>query len=100
MTDALNLDPSRPGAAVPSASEAPGAAKPARDFASLVADFLEKTNQEINSGELEARRLAEGKGGVVEAVLALSKADLSLRFAVEMRNRFLEAYREISRINV
>jgi flagellar hook-basal body complex protein FliE len=98
VIDALHLDPSRGGA--PASPEAPGGARPARDFAAVVSEFLAKTSQEVEAGEQEARRLAEGKGGVVEAVLALSKADLSLRFAVELRNRFLEAYREISRITV
>lgn len=97
MTDAIQLDPTRPGASAPAAS---GAARPARDFASVVAEFLEQTSQELSEAERQAGLLAEGKSGMVETVLALSKADLSLRFAVELRNRFLEAYREISRIQV
>ena len=37
---------------------------------------------------------------MVETVLALNRADIELRFAVELRNRALEAYNQIIRISV
>ncbi len=67
-------------------------------FDSVVADALRETSQHLNEAEHQARELAEGRAGMVETVLALNRADLSLRFMLQLRDRFVEAYREITRI--
>jgi flagellar hook-basal body complex protein FliE len=36
--------------------------------------------------------------GIHEGMLAISKADISLRLLLQVRNKVLEAYREISRM--
>jgi flagellar hook-basal body complex protein FliE len=42
--------------------------------------------------------MANGQVDTVEAVLALSKADLTLRHLVALRNRVLEAFQEVMRL--
>ena len=39
-----------------------------------------------------------GKLGIHEGMLAISEADLSLRLLVQVRNKIMDAYREISRM--
>lgn len=52
------------------------------------------------SAEGHSESLATGEGDVVETMVALSKAEISLRFVTEVRNRALEAYQEIMRLQV
>jgi len=54
---------------------------------------------------LEAQRtdllLAQGKlANVHEAIMAAEKASLTLELTVQIRNRIIEAYQEIMRMNV
>lgn len=69
-------------------------------FAELAADALRGANQAQNEAQAQAKAFAAGEGDVVETLLALSRADLSLRFVVSLRNRALEAYNEIMRLQV
>ena len=78
---------------------APKANGPA-GFGRLVAKAVEEANREQLTAESEARALAAGKGDVVDAMVALSRADLALRFVVSLRNRAVEAYNEIMRLQV
>lgn len=88
--------PGLPGtAAAPSSGKAGGV-----PFSERIASALEETNRDLNAAEKSARELAEGKGDVVETVLALSRAELSLRHVVTLRNRAFEAYQEIMRLQL
>ena len=69
-------------------------------FADEVSGLLRSTNHQIENAEHSARELAAGRGDVVETMMALGRADTSLRFVVTLRNRALEAYQEISRLQV
>ena len=70
-------------------------------FLELFENFL----KEINSQQLSAREvekaLSEGKvKNVEEALFVIEKADLSLRLLTEIRNKALESYQEIMRMQV
>jgi flagellar hook-basal body complex protein FliE len=41
-----------------------------------------------------------GEKNLHEAMIAMEKADITLRFAVQVRNKAIEAYQEIMRIQV
>jgi len=69
-------------------------------FGAEIKESLSKVNEELNAAEASARQLAEGKGDLVETMISLGKADLSLRMVVNMRNRALESYQEIMRLQV
>ena len=43
-------------------------------------------------------QVSRGSMGIHEGMLAISKADLSLRLLIQVRNKVMEAYREISRM--
>jgi len=69
-------------------------------FAELLEGAVQQANRDQIAAERAARDLAEGKGDVVDAMLATSHADVSLRFVVTLRNRILDAYQEIMRLQV
>jgi flagellar hook-basal body complex protein FliE len=48
----------------------------------------------------QAAKVANGGGNLHEMSLALEKADVSLRLAVKVRNKLLDAYNEIMRMGV
>ena len=68
-------------------------------FSKIIGEVLSDTNREINHAEKLARGVAEGKASAVETVLALNRADMSLKFVVQLRNKLVEAYREVRRLS-
>ena len=62
-------------------------------------EFIEGAVEKVNDMEMEANqsveRLMIGKTGIHETMIALQKADISLRFLLQVRNKAMEAYREI-----
>ncbi|MFQ5417867.1 MAG: flagellar hook-basal body complex protein FliE [Myxococcota bacterium] len=69
-------------------------------FSDLVTGVLQRANELQHEATTQAQKLAAGEGDIVESLLALSRADLSLRFVVSMRNRALDAYDRIMRLQV
>ena len=67
-------------------------------------DLLSSSMKQVNSLQLEAddmvRRLALGDvDDISEVVLASSRAEVALRMFMELRNKFVEAYQQLSRIS-
>ena len=67
--------------------------------------FSEYVNQALkNVNDLEAKanhaveEMTTGQTGIHETMIALQKADISLRLLLQVRNKALEAYREIMRM--
>ena len=91
---------------LPSISQTPpinstAAPKQGEGFSQLVSELLQSTN----SDQLQAEQVlqgfvTEGEGSVQDVVLAMSKADLSFRFLMELRNQLIESYQEITRMQV
>jgi len=69
-------------------------------FAGKLSEALRAADAMQKGAEHEARELAAGRGDSLSAVLAINKADLSLRFITSVRNRALEAFNEIMRMPV
>ncbi len=91
----LNAHPSAQAPAGPAES-----AKPAVPFADSFRAALGEANESLQAAEGSAQQLARGEADIVETMIALGRADLSLRFVVSLRNRALEAYNEIMRLQV
>lgn len=69
-------------------------------FVERVAQVLAEADQSQKTAEHEVRELAHGSGRTTETMLALSRAELSLQFVVAFRNRAIQAYQEIMRLQV
>ena len=64
---------------------------------------LKQAVGEVNRLQFSAddaiQQVSKGSMGVHEGMLAIGKADLSLRLLIQLRNKVIEAYREISRMS-
>lgn len=68
-------------------------------------DFLSKMVQEANTSQLDAdkrmQEVAVGKSKDLHgAMLSMEKADINFRLLTQVRNKVIEAYREIMRMQV
>ncbi|MDX8407073.1 MAG: flagellar hook-basal body complex protein FliE [Mariprofundaceae bacterium] len=71
------------------------------DFATLLKAYTEQMNVEHHQASKAAVDLATGKGGnTSEALLAIQKADLSFQMMLSVRNKLVDAYREVMRMQV
>jgi flagellar hook-basal body complex protein FliE len=65
---------------------------------------LSKALGEVDKAQVEAdqqaKMVAEGGGNLHEMSLALEKADISMRLAMKVRNKLVDAYNEIMRMSV
>lgn len=63
-------------------------------FSQLLADI----NSQQSQADTQVGRSLLGEADLHEAMLALEKANLSLRLLVQVRNKLVQAYEELSRI--
>jgi flagellar hook-basal body complex protein FliE len=75
--------------------------KPEESFGATVSNFLEEVNANQVKAEQESIKLARGESrNVHEAMMSLEKANMSLQFTLQVRNKVIEAYQEIMRMQV
>ena len=87
------LTPGLSGTSRPGTSAAPGFAESLGRFVNAV----ETTNAEAN---VAVGRMLDGSGDVHDAMIALQRADMTLQFTVQVRNKLVQAYQEIMRMSV
>ncbi|MEM9413821.1 MAG: flagellar hook-basal body complex protein FliE [Planctomycetota bacterium] len=69
------------------------------DGPSLFEGFLESTNLDQKNSDQAIRDLVEGKtDSVQEVVMAVAKAEMSFQLFMEIRNRLIESYNELMRM--
>lgn len=86
-------------------SPAPGGTTEAQTgpnpFMARLADAVREVNQVQQEGSAQAEKLATGQAdNLQEVVLAVEKADLALQLTVQVTQKAVDAYREISRMQV
>lgn len=76
--------------------------KAARNKTSGFADYMKKAIENVNAMETGAdksvEQMTKGQAGIHEAMIALQKADISLRLLLQIRNKAMESYREVMRM--
>jgi len=71
------------------------------DFGHMLADQIGKLAQTQVDGAQQAQQLATGQAqDVSEVVMSVERASLSLQVAAQVRNKAVEAYQEIFRMQV
>jgi flagellar hook-basal body complex protein FliE len=90
----------RPGEAKASPEIGPGSTK-AASFDDAMSNGLEKVDTSVRDAD---RLVDDFVGGKVEdfheVALRLKQSELSFRFAMEVRNKLVDAYREVMRMSV
>ena len=75
--------------------------KNSESFAEVLKEALEKVNEQQKKAEKMADDYAAGKiSNIHEVIIEAEKASMALRLTVEVRNRIVEAYREIMRMQL
>lgn len=88
------LTPSLPGGQ--------GASEPAaQSFGEMLAKGMEKVNDVQNQADQAVKELIAGRDkNIHETMLMMEKADMSFRLLMQVRNKVLDAYREVMRMQV
>ena len=81
------------------AGSTPG--RPQGSFGEMLKQAVSEINQLQNSADKAITNVQLGQSGSIhEAMIALEKADLSFRAMMQVRNKILEAYQEVMRMQV
>ena len=68
-------------------------------FGELLSNFVEQTNATQRSADNQIQDFATGKSdNVQQVVLAMAKADMSFQVFMEVRNKVVDAYNELMRL--
>lgn len=71
------------------------------DFGKILSGSIEAVNKLQQEADSSVAKIAEGKSDdIVGTVLALEKADQSLKLMTEVRNKVIEAYNQVMRMQV
>ncbi len=71
------------------------------DFADLIKKSIESVNARQIDADKAAAGLASGQNSNIhEVMIKMEEAEISLRLMVQMRNKVVEAYQEIMRMQV
>lgn len=85
----------------PGASGVSGAPQGGPSFGEALEDALRSVDSQMQNADKSAASWVAGDGGDLHTVLlTMEKADMSFRTMVQVRNKLLEAYQEIMRIQV
>jgi flagellar hook-basal body complex protein FliE len=72
----------------------------APSFADRLEEVLESANHRQVEAEQKVESFANGSSDDIHGTMvAMSEADISFRFAANVRNRLIEAYREVMRMS-
>jgi flagellar hook-basal body complex protein FliE len=82
------------------AGAAPTASSPATTFADMLGQAIGSVDKMQLEADDQATKVANGGGNLHEMSLALEKADISMRVAVKVRNKLLDAYNDIMKMGV
>ena len=70
-------------------------------FKDLLTDALKQVNQLQQNADAAATQLAAGGPVAIdEVVLAMQKADLALQLTMQIRNKLVDAYQEVARMQI
>ncbi len=78
-----------------------GRAAPGAGFADVLKDSVQKVNEFQVQADTAIKEMVAGRNkNIHETLLAVERADSSLKLMMQVRNKVLDAYREIMRMQV
>ena len=89
----------------PTAAPAAPAASPTRQAGAAFGDILQSLVTAADQQQQQADRTVQtlhggGEKNLHDAMIAMEQADISLRYLVQVRNKAIEAYQEIMRMQL
>ena len=79
----------------------PAAEAPGKSFADTLKDAVGSVNQLQKTADTKMQHLATGKtSDIPDVMMAVEKADIALRLMVQVRNKIIEAYQDIMKMQV
>lgn len=85
----------------PQTSDTNAISKSSKDFGNMLSSMMSKVNAAQNNGDQAIVDLQTGEAKHLhEVMIAVEEADVSLRMLVQMRNKALNAYEEIMRMQI
>lgn len=74
---------------------------PAVDFSRALGDGLKTLNTNLNASDEVLRGVAAGEPiPIHDMMIVMTRAQLSLQFAVEVRNRLVESYQQLFQMQI
>jgi len=74
---------------------------PEKGFGEFLTESLQKVNDLQKDADAATVQIAEGgDAGIQEAMVAIEKADVAFKLMMEVRQKILDAYQEITRMQV
>lgn len=84
-----------------SAVEGQGVGPATQSFGEMLNTSVEKLNDLQNQADRAAKEMVAGRNkNIHETMLMMEKADMSFKLAMQVRNKIIDAYREIMRMQV
>lgn len=73
-----------------------------KSFGEFLTESLEKVSQLQKESEVAVKQIADGASGpaLQDAMIAAEKADIAFKLMMEVRQKILDAYRDISSMQV
>jgi flagellar hook-basal body complex protein FliE len=94
----MQINPSGTTAMMESPITNPSSEKPAPQGKNIFQQMLDDVNNQQHQADTQVKRSLLGETDIHEATIALEKVDLSLRLLVQVRNKLVSAYEELSRM--
>lgn len=73
----------------------------AADFSHALGEGLKTLNTNLNASDEVLRRVAAGEHiPLYDAMIVMSRAQMDLQFAVELRNRLIASYQQLTQMQI
>ena len=88
-------------AKVPSPQSPSAAEKGDASFSKTLKDAMNNVNELQKTSDVEMQKLATGKSqNIHDVMIAAEKADIAFKLMVQMRNKIIEAYQDVMKMQV
>jgi len=87
-------------ATAPAAAPAATAPASGASFVDSLGRLIQTTEASGNAANSAVEQMLDGRGEVHDAMISLQRAELSLQFTVQVRNKLVQAYQDIMRMSV
>ncbi len=83
------------------AADKPEIAQNEQNFSNFIKSTIEQVNQSQIDGDLSIQKLHSGEAqNLHDVMISVEQADISLRMLVQVRNKAIQAYEEIMRMQI